>query len=719
MGKKISAKAVYTDVLGTAEAVSSTQTALVANVNDAPTGSVTLTGTATQGQTLTASNTIADADGLGAITYQWLRDATLISGASAATYTLAQADVGTKISVKAVYIDALGTTEAVSSAQTPVVLILPSDAQSASSYVMTETDINLILTGSAAVSGTGNSQNNVIVGNVASNTVDGGDGSDMLLGREGDDALSGGLGDDTLLGGLGNDTLSGGLGNDLLNGDVGADTYLFTVGSGSDTISDMDARGGVTDVISLNITPNDLTGMERRGNNLVLSYGTGDALTVIDQFAGDAFEIEQIKFADGTTWNEAAIKSQVITNGGDLSDTLVGYDDGSNRINGLGGNDSITGGSMADTLNGGLGLDTLAGGNGDDQYFADMTTDASGIERPDMVIEANGLAGGNDTITLTGATYTLPDNVENLVMTGKVGFMSGKSGKTGIGNSAANQITGFTDNDLLQGLGGADTLFGNDGNDTLDGGLGMDSLVGGAGDDTFILKPEYDLQGKYIGFDTLVESPTAEGGTDTVESYVEAYTLAAGLENLQVKTYSGFGNDANNRMVGTDINNRLVGGAGNDTLEGLGGDDLLEGGEGNDVLIGGAGSDTLVGGLGNDTYQWGQGSGQDRIIDAGGDDAVALAADVAPEQIWLSQSGNDLLLRLLGAPDALTVEGWFLDANKHVESFRLADGRQLKDSQVQALVNAMSQLPMAANADAMASNASYANVKALVASSWA
>ncbi|WP_341923414.1 hypothetical protein, partial [Polaromonas sp. YR568] len=47
--------------------VSSTNT----NTNEAPTGSVTISGTPTQGQTLTAANTLADADGLGTVAYQW------------------------------------------------------------------------------------------------------------------------------------------------------------------------------------------------------------------------------------------------------------------------------------------------------------------------------------------------------------------------------------------------------------------------------------------------------------------------------------------------------------------------------------------------------------------------------------------------------------------------------------------------------------------------
>jgi Ca2+-binding RTX toxin-like protein len=62
--------------------------------NSNPTGSVTISGTATQGQVLTASNNLTDADGLGTISYQWLADGTNISGATSTTFTLTQAQVG-------------------------------------------------------------------------------------------------------------------------------------------------------------------------------------------------------------------------------------------------------------------------------------------------------------------------------------------------------------------------------------------------------------------------------------------------------------------------------------------------------------------------------------------------------------------------------------------------------------------------------------------------
>lgn len=117
VGSTLTVRAVYTDGQGTPESVESSATSAIANVNDAPTGSVSISGTATQGQTLTASNTLADVDGLGTITYQWWRGGSN-TGATGSTYALTQADVGTTLTVRAIYTDAQGTPEAVSSAAT-------------------------------------------------------------------------------------------------------------------------------------------------------------------------------------------------------------------------------------------------------------------------------------------------------------------------------------------------------------------------------------------------------------------------------------------------------------------------------------------------------------------------------------------------------------------------------------------------------------------------
>lgn len=65
---------------------------------------------------------------------------------------------------------------------------------------------NLTLTGSKAISGTGNGFDNVLIGNKASNVLDGAAGNDRLVGGAGNDTLIGGLGRDVLIGGEGRDT---------------------------------------------------------------------------------------------------------------------------------------------------------------------------------------------------------------------------------------------------------------------------------------------------------------------------------------------------------------------------------------------------------------------------------------------------------------------------------------------------------------------------------
>ncbi|MDH4478602.1 MAG: DUF4347 domain-containing protein [Rhodoferax sp.] len=112
VGKVITVTASYTDGLGTAESVSSANTAAVLNVNDLATGGVSVNGQLQQGQTLTAGNTLADADGMGAVSYQWFSAETgAIAGANAANLTLDQAQVGQHIYVKASYTDGGGKLE--------------------------------------------------------------------------------------------------------------------------------------------------------------------------------------------------------------------------------------------------------------------------------------------------------------------------------------------------------------------------------------------------------------------------------------------------------------------------------------------------------------------------------------------------------------------------------------------------------------------------------
>ena len=73
---------------------------------------MTITGTPREDEVLTANtDAIDDEDGIGTYTYQWQADGVDIAGATNATYTLTQAEVGKVITVVAVHTDALGTVE--------------------------------------------------------------------------------------------------------------------------------------------------------------------------------------------------------------------------------------------------------------------------------------------------------------------------------------------------------------------------------------------------------------------------------------------------------------------------------------------------------------------------------------------------------------------------------------------------------------------------------
>lgn len=94
-------------------------------VNSAPTGEVTITGTARQGETLTANtDALDDTDGLGTFNYQWKADGSAIIGATQASYTLSEAEVGSEITVDVSYTDGGNANEIVASASTSPVLHL-------------------------------------------------------------------------------------------------------------------------------------------------------------------------------------------------------------------------------------------------------------------------------------------------------------------------------------------------------------------------------------------------------------------------------------------------------------------------------------------------------------------------------------------------------------------------------------------------------------------
>ena len=92
---------------------------LLEDLNNRATGAPSISGVLQQDEELTADTAgIADADGVGTLSYQWLADGTAISGATSLTYTLKAAQVGDAISLTVTFTDDEGYSESLTSAET-------------------------------------------------------------------------------------------------------------------------------------------------------------------------------------------------------------------------------------------------------------------------------------------------------------------------------------------------------------------------------------------------------------------------------------------------------------------------------------------------------------------------------------------------------------------------------------------------------------------------
>lgn len=179
-GFKVSDGIVYSGM-------NNTVTINVTPINDLPAGSVTITGNSVVGQTLTAANTLTDADGMGIIQYHWYADGVAIVDAIQAAYTLTNNEIGKAITVQASYTDAQGTFESLFSSATASVM-------------------QNIVIGVTPGNDTPIEDDEDIMPPVLMNVINGTSGNDTLIGDNSDNIIDGKAGADKMIGNLGNDT---------------------------------------------------------------------------------------------------------------------------------------------------------------------------------------------------------------------------------------------------------------------------------------------------------------------------------------------------------------------------------------------------------------------------------------------------------------------------------------------------------------------------------
>lgn len=140
----------------------------------------------------------------------------------------------------------------------------------------------------------------------------------------------------------------------------------------------------------------------------VLTFNANDKVRLASYFSQD--RVEQIAFADGTSWNYATVASKAVYNGTANADSLFGLSGVANRINGLGGNDSLYGASLNDILEGGAGNDYLQG-----YARNDIFRFANANQGMDSIAD---FTSGMDTIEVAGSQFGLTAGAGVTLVTG-------------------------------------------------------------------------------------------------------------------------------------------------------------------------------------------------------------------------------------------------------------------------------------------------------------
>jgi len=239
---------------------------------------------------------------------------------------------------------------------------------------------NLVLTGTAAINGTGNGGVNVIIGNSAANLIDGGGDADTMSGGDGDDVYIVDNDGDQVI-----EMADGGV--DLIMSSVSF-TLADNVNNLTLTGSAANATGnGQANVLTGNDVTNLLNG---RGGADTMKGGKGDDIYHVDNAADKVIELSAAgtdtvrtsityKLADNAN-NLVLIGSSAIAGTGNEGANILAGNGASNRLSGAGGNDRIFGGGGDDRIFGGLGMDKLQGDAGGDIFLFDTAPRSNNVD---------------------------------------------------------------------------------------------------------------------------------------------------------------------------------------------------------------------------------------------------------------------------------------------------------------------------------------------------
>ncbi|KZD21169.1 peroxidase family protein [Tardiphaga robiniae] len=613
-------------------------------VNTPATGTVVINDlTPTEGQVLSLTATIADANGLGPFGYQWQSSPdgttwTNIGGATTASFTPDNNlltsfgdQAGLQLRVRVQFTDGAGTLETVFSAPTGPVGV----------------DWDGIPATNNTFNGTAGDD---IADGVSPFIVFG--GADTLNGNGGNDILNGSGGNDTVNGGTGNDTLNGGAGTDVVNGGADSDTITQTSTDGRDRVDGGTTGAGPVDTSVDTFVLNGVAGAETFS-----IYARAAWIAAAGTPAAQATRAAQL----------LASTEIVITRNGTTNASVIAELDNIEEIRvntlnvttpggaggGVNGGDTIQviGDFSATSLN--FSTITIDGDVGDDTIDISSLTSAHRIVfrsnggndtiignlRPQDVIELPNGATAADYTSTTDANgvTTMTNGTHTIIFTAtdgmpQVGNDDDDDDDDTAGNDDDNDDSGCDDDGDTDTTGGTGTAApvtgvvrtGTPLADVLAGTAGNDNIIAFAGDDV----------------------ATGDAGADAI-SAGEGADFVSGGDGRDV-IFAGAGDD---QAFGGGQADVIYGDAGADRIFGDGGNDLINAGAGDDAVFGGAGNDLIVAeiGDGNDVYFGGDSDGGTDV------DTLDMSAATANVTVNLgsgplsngtassSQTGNDTI----------------------------------------------------------------------------
>jgi len=420
--------------------------------------------------------------------------------------------------------------------------------------------------------------------------LDGTTGDDVITGTNVVDRINAMGGNDDISSGAGDDVLTGGRGDDSLAGGEGNDTYVFNLGDGVDTITDLSLPSeGNTIIIGDGITKNDLSFVRDDGFLAINVGDNGDAIQLLnfdqDEING-SLVVRTLEFADGTQMNltdllnRAPVVVNPIDNQTTMEDSVFLFTIPSDTFH-----DSDAGDSLAYSA-------TIADGTALPAWltFDSATMTFAGVPTNDDV----GMLSLTVTVTDTAGTSVSSDfKIEVLNVNDVPVVPAPILDRTIQGNEP---FTFAVPANTFRDVDAGDTLTYTA---TLADGTSLPSwLTFDAATRTFSGTPTNNNTGLL----SLRVTATDTSGALAADEF--NLTVERNAEVIYGTNHFDFISAGNNDtdiygLGGMDI---IWAGNGNDAIYGGDGIDILLGNGGNDILDGGACADLMTGGAGDDTY---------------------------------------------------------------------------------------------------------------------